>query len=153
MRRPLITAPTKVKLKDGRREIDLYNLGVHEGKHLVFHRLTIEESAPGYIHFPLDVDRKYFEGLTSEHIVTRQRAGQKVKVFELRPGKTKRNEPLDMWVYNSAAIKLVNPVWDALQKRRAAASDTPEIKEESSPESPIRRRRLRPRQNWIKDWR
>src|SRR5690606_28571313 len=73
---------------------------------------------PGYVHFPLTTaernrgyERDYFEGLTAETLQTRYRLGVPYQVWV----KTKpRNEPLDLAVYNRAAIEILQPRLDEM---------------------------------------
>lgn len=90
----------------------LITLGVDEGKAKVFSSLQIKEPGPGYCHFPLDkgYNRDYFRGLTAEVLVTKMRAGVKFRQWkQIR----KRNEPLDLRVYNLAALEALNPNLEA----------------------------------------
>lgn len=96
-------------------------LGVAEGKAKVFASLSIEPGKPGYCHFPLPdpyktdpfaYDEEYFLGLTAEQLVTRYKEGLPYTVWK----KTRtRNEPLDLAVYNRAAIEMLNPNFDAIE--------------------------------------
>lgn len=96
-------------------------LGVAEGKAKVFSSLSIEPGQPGYCHFPLPnpyspdpfvYDEEYFLGLTAEQLVTRYTDGLPYTVWK----KTRsRNEPLDLAVYNRAAIEMLNPNFDAIE--------------------------------------
>ncbi|WP_342576514.1 phage terminase large subunit family protein [Paenibacillus sp. FSL M8-0142] len=96
-------------------------LGVAEGKAKVFSSLSIEPGQPGYCHFPLPdpynpdpftYDEDYFLGLTAEQLVTRYKEGLPYTVWK----KTRaRNEPLDLAVYNRAAIEMLNPNFDAIE--------------------------------------
>lgn len=64
---PLISRAKRI----GRQNAALFSIGVDAGKELLLSRLKVEyPGAPGYCHFPIELDRgydkKYFEGLTSE---------------------------------------------------------------------------------------
>ncbi len=129
--RPMVSAPTRKKSGNIKRKFDVFTLGVDVIKSLVYQRLGIGEAGPGYCHFPLQFasgdlcDEEYFEQLTAERCVTKYQRGFPVQVWEkTRP----RNEVLDMHVYAYAALKLLNPAWDALEKRMQPAAQATEPK-------------------------
>lgn len=93
----------------------LVNLGVSDGKSRVMSSLKVTEKGPSYCHFPIDkgYNQKYFEGLTSEMLFTQYKQGVAYQVWKkIRT----RNEPLDLRVYNIAALEILNPNLDAIQK-------------------------------------
>jgi phage terminase large subunit GpA-like protein len=97
-----------------KRNVDLVNVGVDDAKGLIYARLKIEEPGPGYCHFPMDRDIEYFEMLTAEKMITKfQRGFPKKEWVKTRA----RNEALDCRVYAYAALKLLNPVWTAAERR------------------------------------
>lgn len=67
----------------------------------------------------------YFKGLISEKQVIRKEKGQVVTVWE-NIAKDRRNEPLDLRVYNLAALRLLKPNFEALEKRLKEASSSEE---------------------------
>ena len=77
----------------------VYMIGVDTAKDVVYGRLKIGRKGPGYIHFPAHdaINQKYFEQLTSEHVVTKYRFGRPYRKWELPSGK--RNEALDTFAY------------------------------------------------------
>ncbi|MEG2344198.1 MAG: terminase gpA endonuclease subunit [Acidaminococcaceae bacterium] len=95
-------------------------LGVDSGKQSIMQRLSIDQVGPKYFHFPLDAegikrgyDDPYFKGLLSEKQVARSVKGKIVMVWtNLAPDK--RNEPLDLRVYNLAIMQSCNPKWEKL---------------------------------------
>ena len=116
--RPLISPPNKQAFgANNEYRVWLYSIGVNSGKRAVQDYLKVKEQGPMFCHFPLDKDRnydtKYFNGLLSEVEV---RNGNKVE-WQIIPGH-KRNEPFDLFVYNYAALMLVDPDWDKLEQRR-----------------------------------
>lgn len=70
--------------------------------------LKIKKTGPGYCHFPNKngYNNQYFEGLTAEKLVTRYKQGVPYRVWKKV---RKRNEPLDLRVYNTAALEILNP--------------------------------------------
>ena len=129
------------------RSVDLYTVGVDDAKGIVHARLRIEEPGPGYCHFPLDRDVEYFEQLTAEKLTTRYHKGFAKKEWV----KTRaRNEALDCRVYAFAALKILNPVWSAIEKRvsgkRPESMPEPELQRTTQRKRPARRKR-----NWATD--
>lgn len=106
---PFIRNPTR----NNRVKAPLFMIGVDAGKALVYQRLKVKAKGPNYCHFPLNeeagYDEEYFKGLTAEQRVTRYRKGREVVVWELKEG-IKRNEPLDLRNYATAALEITNPV-------------------------------------------
>ena len=102
---------------NNRVKTPLFVLGVDAGKALVYQRLKHEppeRKGPNYCHFPLNeeagYDEQYFRGLTSEKAVVRVRKGRSVTVWEIKDASYKRNEPLDLRNYATAALEIANPV-------------------------------------------
>lgn len=128
------------------REVDLYQVGVDDAKGIVFARLKVEEIGPGYCHFPMGREVEYFDQLTAEKLTTRFYKGFPRKVWV----KTRaRNEALDCRVYAFAALKILNPVWSAIEKR---ITSTPAVTPEpEQPRTTQRRRPVRRLKNWATD--
>lgn len=104
---PLINGHKRTK----RERAVLFSLGVDEGKAKVFSNLRINEVGPGFCHFPLGrgYNLDYFKGLTAEVLKKKKHMGQTLTVWEkIRD----RNEPLDLRVYNTAALEILNPNLD-----------------------------------------
>lgn len=91
----------------------LFTLGVDTGKAILYQRLAVEEPGPNYCHFPEDEGRgyteEYFKGLTSEKMVISYKKGRAQYVWKLKKG-IKRNEPLDIRNYATAALEITNPI-------------------------------------------
>ena len=92
-------------------------LGVDSGKDDITNRLTIEEPGAGYCHFPegRGYDKEYFQGLTCERKITKKVNGVYKSVWVKKAGA--RNEPLDLFNYNLAALELIRPDFDVLEKK------------------------------------
>ena len=107
---PYIRNPTT----NNRVKTPLFIIGVDAGKALLYQRLRHETKGPNYCHFPENeaagYDEEYFRGLTAEKMVVRFRKGRSVVVWELKDSKHKRNEPLDLRNYATAALEIANPV-------------------------------------------
>jgi phage terminase large subunit GpA-like protein len=137
--RPIISSPARKRTGKEQRPVDLFTIGVDEAKGILFSRLRKTEKGPGYYHFPAHYDEEYFLQLTAEKVVTRFQRGFPIREWvKTRP----RNEALDINVLAYAALKLLNPVWDALaaripnKQRAEAAADN-----EKRPIEPVRRGR------------
>lgn len=94
--------------KKGTPQINLLSLGVNALKDLTYSRLSILEGA-GKCHFPKASTQgygiDYFKGLTAEVKVKKSTPrGMKI-AWEILDGR--RNEPLDLRNYNTAAIELI----------------------------------------------
>ncbi|WP_293726888.1 terminase gpA endonuclease subunit [uncultured Phascolarctobacterium sp.] len=122
---PLIHKYSKVKLARG--TIPLVMIGTDSGKQYIMDRLSIEEPGPKYFHWPLDesngiamqlnrgYDEYYFKGLIAETKEPRRKNG--VLVYQwVNVAKDKRNEPLDLRVYNLACMLSINPDFESLKE-------------------------------------
>ncbi|MGG3504768.1 phage terminase large subunit family protein [Paenibacillus lautus] len=110
---------------NNRYKATVVRLGVDEGKSKVMSALKIPmvdefgNKSRGFVHFPLTTpernrgyERQYFEGVTAEALHTRQKMGVPYQVWvKVRS----RNEPLDLAVYNRAAIEILQPDLDNMQ--------------------------------------
>ncbi|WP_110933822.1 phage terminase large subunit family protein [Paenibacillus bouchesdurhonensis] len=110
---------------NNRYKATVVRLGVDEGKSKVMSALKTPlvdkdgNRMRGYCHFPLSTpernrgyERQYFEGLTAEALHTRVKMGVPYQVWvKVRA----RNEPLDLAVYNRAAIEILQPDLDNMQ--------------------------------------
>ena len=84
--------------------VNLYQIGTDTIKNLLFGRLLLEEPGPGYVHFPEGLTEDYFKQLTAEKRVTKYVKGfKKYEWVKTR----KRNEQLDLFVYNIAALYII----------------------------------------------
>jgi len=118
---PLVGAAQKKRSGKKGRKVELYMVGVDQAKDIIYKRLQISESGPGYCHFPLGRSDEWFRQVTAEKKVTTWVKGFPRRGWEKPP--TRRNEALDCRVYGFAALMFVNPKWDKLAfklKQRAA---------------------------------
>ncbi len=99
--------------------VKVFILGVDSGKEIVTTRLAAVDEGPGYCHFPvnkeLGYDETYMKGLNSEQRVTEMKDGRAVIRWKKKSGT--RNEPLDLRVYNTAAVEILHPDFDVLEKK------------------------------------
>lgn len=112
----------------------VFMIGVDTAKDQIYARLRIAKPGPGYVHFPvLDAfDEEYFAQLTSEKVVTRYRKGRPYRVWEPM---RKRNEALDTFVLNMAALKSLPIRLDAVPRTWTEA-DAPPLPEPPKPTAP-----------------
>lgn len=140
---PIVGRP----MRTGSRGVIVIPVSVPGVKDLLFARLQIDRPGPGYIHFNQQCDRGYFDQLTAERPVVRIVKGVAIRQWQkIR----ERNEILDLWVYNIAALAILNPDFESLYK-----SLRTEKKEDTKPQqqqSPFMRRRIIARKSWVSDW-
>lgn len=127
---PLLYKRTVVDIKEERtsgKEVVVDHtviqiVGVDSGKEDIMQRLTIEEKGEGYCHFPSNsgrgYDHTYYEGLLSEHKITKKVRGVLKTVWVKKSGV--RNEPLDLFNYNYVCIEKLRPVWGELEHKLEA---------------------------------
>jgi phage terminase large subunit GpA-like protein len=97
-------SPVSGKPSIQKNGVNLYLIGTDTVKNLLFSRLLIEEPGPGYIHFPMSLDEEFFKQLTAEKRQAKYHRGfKKYEWIKTR----KRNEQLDLMVYNIAAINII----------------------------------------------
>ena len=110
--------------KDVGCKVPLVILGVDDGKQQIFNRLDVAEPGAKYMHFGHDgdedlpyrgYDEVYFKGLLSEEKRLVKRNGVLKNVWIPKSGV--RNEPLDLRVYNLAAMQSMKPDWDLLYEQ------------------------------------
>ena len=119
--------------------IPLSLLGVDGGKQEIMNCLAVSEPGPRYFHFPLDepelglesrgYDDVYFKGIISEHKKTVKKNGIIRQVWETTQGV--RNEPLDLRVYNLAAMKSCHFDWNRLYEAVTGLKREPEARKEA----------------------
>lgn len=145
---PFTGVPTKVSIRDKSVWTWLYTVGVDAGKETIMSSLKAREPGPRFCHFPLrreaGYDMAFFSGLLSERLVRRANGGLG---WEKLPGH-KRNEALDCRNYSLAALDILNPDWDRLEKARKAPKDAT-----AAPSAKRRRKRRQKREGiGYDDW-
>lgn len=117
---PYINNPTR----NNRVKVPLFTLGVDTGKVLVYDRLRIEKPGDGYCHFPHErgYDENYFKGLTAEKRIVTYKKGRATTAWVLKNQGFRRNEPLDIRNYATAAMEIAHlaltPAEEPTVKRR-----------------------------------
>lgn len=95
-------------------------LGVDEGKTNIISALKVKEPGPRYCHYPdsdnRGYDRHYFQGLLSERQVPRKKNGIMRYTWE-KISVNARNEAFDTRNYAQAAMELLKPNFELLEKR------------------------------------
>ncbi|MEN4984001.1 phage terminase large subunit family protein [Acinetobacter modestus] len=94
--------PTKKPTSRTKKSFRPIILGVNTAKDQIRRRLHIEQSGPGYMHFPVSRDLGYFQQLLAERLMTKTLNGQTFRVWSLPAGRA--NEALDCRVYAYAAL-------------------------------------------------
>ena len=135
---PYVSVPTQVPIRDKRIKCWLYTIGVDAGKAQIMSSLKVQEPGPKYCHFPRGrgYDEGYFAGLLSERLVLSKTGTGSRWRWEKIPGH-ERNEALDCRNYALAALEMLNPDWDAIERSRSGA--------DRAPSRPKRQRRRRDR--------
>ncbi len=146
---PFTAVPTQVAIRDKRVKAWLYTIGVDAGKAQIMSALRVAEPGPRYCHFPLrpeaGYDESYFSALLSERLVlSTSRTASKWK-WEKLPGH-ERNEALDCRNYALAALNIVKPDFDRLDRDFKGGADPP------ATESPKQKRSRRRRSALADDW-
>ncbi len=140
---PFIRTPTinnNVKCK-------LYTLGVDQEKsNLLLSNLKLETPGPNYSHFPKGrgYTEEWYKMLTSEERKIKFIKGEKYYYWALKKGH-RRNEALDIRVYNKAALEIANVRWKLAETKLEALQKAMEIKETPIvlPQTIARPRRIR----------
>lgn len=109
---PILYKTAKAKNYPG---LALVMLGVNDGKEYIMQRLKMKVTpGPQYLHFPDDdargYDKRYFHGLLAEKLVLVKKRGGLQKAW-VNVAPDKRNEPIDLQVYNFACMRSISPNW------------------------------------------
>lgn len=99
--------------KNNRVKAPLFILGVDTGKSVLYQRLKVAVPGPNYCHFPKNpdagYDERYFKGLTAEKMIIRYVKGKSSFQWVLKDTAFRRNEPLDIRNYATAALEIARP--------------------------------------------
>lgn len=110
---PLVGRPTKSNFGG----VHLFPVGTDTAKDTIFSRLKLDAFGPGYCHFPTGekYDEEYFAQLTSEEKRSKYDKGVLVGTYYKKV--RARNEALDLKVYNSVALAILNPNLEKLAEQ------------------------------------
>jgi phage terminase large subunit GpA-like protein len=133
--------------------IRLFIVGTDTLKDTLFDRLKLTEFGPGYCHFPdhaayTEDDGEYFKGLTAEKRVPKWDRGVLLGYYYRKI--RSRNEPLDVRIYASAALAILNPNLETLSvmPHEPAPAHAAQARHPSTWIHP--QRDAAPRSGWIK---
>ena len=148
--RPIVSQSIAKKGKSSKRKVDLYIIGVDDAKTLLSGRLKLTDKGAGYCHFPMGRDEEYFEQLTAEKMVTKFKRGFPYREWV----KTRtRNEATDCRIYGHAALKLLNPNWQALTERLDPEEEVAQVVKETITKRHINKVNKRPRKSgFVNRW-
>ena len=147
---PLVGRPSK----RNKHRVKLWPVGTDTAKVTILAWLKVAEHGPGYCHFPEWLDDEYFKQLAAEELrVKYVRGFEKREFYKIR----KRNEALDLRVYNLAALKILPPNVLEVRAREQAelrAGENQIVSEDSRrilrPEAGHRARERRGPLGWMK---
>jgi phage terminase large subunit GpA-like protein len=103
--------------RNNRARIPHWNVGVTVAKQTLYDRLVLPVPGPRSMHFAKGhgYDEDHFKQLTAEKLKKRFSYGQPYFIFE-KDNASVRNEAMDLWVYNYAALQTLYPLsWDAYE--------------------------------------
>lgn len=148
---PFVSPPSKVPIRDNRKNTCwLYTIGVDAGKAAIMASLKVQEPGAKYYHFnrhpDAGYDINYFNGLLSEKLVlAKTKRGDKWQ-WEKLPGHN-RNEALDCRNYANAALRILNPDMDAVERRLRG------LDEKQQPQkTPAKPKRKKKQTSAFEDW-
>lgn len=115
--RPIVEKVERKQSGKNARKIDLFRVGVDEGKLLVMRRLAVEKEGPNYCHLPADrYDlEEWAKQVSAEKLRVKYLRGQAVRYWWKHD--KARNEALDCRVYATAALKIMQPSFKRLAMR------------------------------------
>jgi len=132
--KPLVGSISKKRSGKDRRKVDLYPVGVDEAKTLIYTWLQEQEKGSGFCHFPkINIyNQEYFRQLTAETVKIIYKNGYPEKKWSLN--QHKRNEALDCRVYGLAALTILRPLLDVIERKLEDKKDRLEVGLEEEPE-------------------
>lgn len=134
-----------------------------EFKTVIYSRLKIDQPGPRYMHFPKAYDDEFFAQLTAEKVITKYVKGVQYQLWE-NVRSNRRNEALDVRVYNAAALHVLNVNWEKLKANMESRRETrdyvlkqdqPAAPKAETPKPAPRPAFVRPQRQggWINGWR
>jgi phage terminase large subunit GpA-like protein len=82
----------------------------------LYSRLNVLENGPGKVHTPKCRPLSWYEGLVSE-VIVQKKDGRGFPIRRFFLPQHRRNEPLDCRCYAAAALVLLRPEWEKIEKR------------------------------------
>lgn len=131
---PVVDQKRPSNFQKKREPIFLVHIGTDTVKDMIFHRCKLTEIGPKYIHFVNTLDAEWFNQFSGEEQKTVTISGKtETRWVQIRA----RNEALDCFVMNFAAVHLIRPQWDRLQAaRKKQDKSKPETETEKPEEAP-----------------
>ena len=111
--KPIVSRPNLV----GKNRVRLFTVGTEAAKDMIFSNLKVEETGPGYCHFPISYESNYFRQLCAEKKITKFVAGKSKQIW-VKVSANARNEALDCRVYAVAAVRILNPDFKSYSPQR-----------------------------------
>jgi phage terminase large subunit GpA-like protein len=152
-------------MQQGPKKTRAVRVGTDTAKGVLYARLKLQRHGPRYMHFPqgFGYDLQYFKQLVSEREVVKFEGGRSVRRWVKQ---TARNEALDKRIYAMAALEILKPNFDALQKNlpklapakqyvikpTETASETKTEQQQPQPQQ-VRRRLPRREGGFVGGWR
>lgn len=101
-----------------KRGVKLWMVGTDTAKDLIYGRLQVTQTGPGYMHFSSELPKEFYEQLTAEvRVLQRTATGEQYRWVP----RTRRNEVLDCTVYAMFAAhtmdlhRFTERMWDKLE--------------------------------------
>lgn len=106
-----------------------------EFKTVIYSRLKQTEPGPRFMHFPKSYDDEFFAQLTAEKVTKKYIKGVPTQSWE-NVRSNRRNEALDIRVYNHAALHLLNVNWERLKQNMEHRAGQVEYRLKQEPAEP-----------------
>lgn len=131
--RPIVEKLVRKQSGKNARKVDIFGVGVDEGKLVTLRRLAVANPGPGYCHVPADrYDvQEWAKQITSEKMRVSYIKGEP-KRYWWKPDKA-RNEALDCRVYALAALKIMNPSFKRIRERMMSHPRAQQVAETPEP--------------------
>jgi phage terminase large subunit GpA-like protein len=121
--------------RNNKARIPHWNVGVTVAKTAIFDRLKMEPGGARTVHFPKEdgYDDNHFRQFAAEKRMLRYSAGVPYYIFE-KLNNAVRNEALDLFVYNLAAMFSLMPIyWHRVRAARKRQAEKLDAKREAKP--------------------
>lgn len=154
--------PIRTTKRPNKAGIKLFTFDANAFKDILFSRLRLRRSGPGYLHFPAPTkdgglaqdrapDAEYFHQFGAERFELETKAGTVRRVWKKIADR--RNEAVDLEAMNIVALHILGPgVRDQLRDLAEEASQKP--MEKPAEEQPVQGgARPRRRSSWVHGWR
>jgi phage terminase large subunit GpA-like protein len=109
----ILEGPMKINTATGAK---YQRIGPSNCKMTLLGRLRLKDPKhtgpyPGYIHFPMSLKMEYFRQLLGKKPMIDSRG---VRIWQEVPGR--RHEAMDLYCYNLAALRMLRPDWEAIER-------------------------------------